>query len=141
MDNSSNIRPYALGDYPQVRRILEEGGLFYEPMDSPDRMEKKISRDPNSIFVAVEQDQVVGTVSIMEDGRLGFVFRLAVAVGHRNQGIGLGLMTHAEQELTDRGYDEIHILLEEDNPGLREYYKKQGYEEGNPYRWMTKERK
>lgn len=136
-----NIRTYIPQDYPQVRGILEQGGLFHEPIDLQERMEQKITRDPSSIFVAVDSNRVVGTVSIMEDGRMGFIFRLAVEAGHRNRGIGLNLMIHAEGELASRGHDEIHILVEEDNPGLQEYYKKQGYEEGSVYRWMVKERK
>jgi len=141
MQDNTKIRTYSLGDYPWVVRILEEGDLFYKPMDSPERLEQKISRDPRSIFVAVRSDEVVGTVSIMEDGRTAFIFRLGVSKEYRNKGIGKLLMSTAEEELFSRGYKEIHVLVEEENSELQDYYHKQGYEKGNIYRWMTKERK
>ena len=139
-ENKSVITPYDSNDYPKVKAILEEGSLYYEPMDSPERMEEKASRDPNSIFVATDSSGVIGTASLMEDGRMAFIFRLAVAESHRGRGIGLDLMQKAEEELKRRGYKEIHILVEEENP-LNDYYKKQGYVEGHNYRWMTKETK
>ncbi|KKU87565.1 MAG: hypothetical protein UY17_C0014G0003 [Candidatus Beckwithbacteria bacterium GW2011_GWC2_47_9] len=134
------VRPFIIADYPQVKEILTVGGLFYEPMDSLDKFEAKITRDPKSIFVAVAEDKVVGTVSVMEDGRMPFIFRLAVAQEFRKIGIGSKLMGIAEQELFDRDYKEIHILVEAENNDLQNYYEKIGYDKGNIYRWMAKER-
>lgn len=139
MNNQIGIRPYTPVDYPQVRTLLEEGNLYYEPNDSQKRLDEKISRDPKSIFIAQDLDQIVGTVSLMEDGRMAFIFRLAVRPTHRNRGIGRNLMDKAEEELRSRGHKEINILVEEDNNELKDYYRRQGYEEGHPYRWMAKE--
>lgn len=135
------VRPYGNGDYGQIKQILKEGGLFYEPMDSQARIDEKILKDPRSIFMATRADEVIGTVSLMEDGRMAFVFRLCVKKEARNAGVGIMLMAHAEKELFSRGYTEVNILVEEGNTQLLEYYVKQGFEKGNLYRWMTKERK
>lgn len=139
VENQITVRPYITSDYPQVKVVLKEGGLFYDPNDSEDAMERKIKKDPNSVFVATESGLPVGTVSIMEDGRMPFVFRLAVSEKYRNRGIGASLMSKAEEELRSRGYNEITILVEENNSELKDYYKRQGYEEGHVYRWMAKE--
>lgn len=140
MENKVDIRNYSPADYEQVRGLLVEGGLYYESMDSPQRLQKKISMDPDSILVAMESERVVGTVSLMEDGRMAFIFRLAVDPENRNRGIGKALMDEAERVLLRKGYKEINILVEEDNTELQEYYARQGYEKGNAYRWMAKER-
>lgn len=143
MQDISGVRisNYSPTDYGQVNKLLEDAGLYYEPLDSEERLQEKISRDPNSILVAVESNKLVGTVSLMEDGRIAFIFRLAVDLQHRNKGIGTALMEEAEKELFRRGHEEIHILVEEENAELQDYYEKQGYEKGNIYRWMTKERR
>lgn len=135
-----NIRSYTSADYESIRKLFVNGGLHYEPMDSEERLREKISRDPNSILVAVESEKVVGTVSLMEDGRMAFIFRLAVDPENRNKGIGRRLMAEAERELFRMGYQEVNILAEEADTGLQEYYEKQGYKKGTAYRWMAKER-
>ena len=138
--NSVGVRAYEPADYARVREILDQGNLFYEPFDASERLNEKILRDPKSIFVAVRSSEIIGTVSIMEDGRMPFIFRLAVKQEFRNAGIGIMLMDSAEKELFSRGYKEVHILVETETEQLQGYYAKQGYEKGNSYRWMTKER-
>lgn len=135
------IRLYTQEDYQQTKKILTEGSLFYDPMDSQERLTKKIKRDPESILVAEENSQIVGTVSFMEDGRMPFIFRLAIDTSHRKQGLGKALMERAKEILRLRGYNEINILVDERDEELQDYYRKQGYEKGNTYRWMSKELK
>jgi ribosomal protein S18 acetylase RimI-like enzyme len=141
MESQINIRNYTVDDYEPVRQLLVDGGLYYEPFDSRERLSEKISRDSKSIIVATEADRVVGTVSLMEDGRMAFIFRLTVNPENRNRGIGKALMLAAEKELFGRGHTEVNILVEEGNPELQKYYEHQDYEKGNVYRWMTKERR
>lgn len=133
------LRPYLPDDYPKLKTILSEGGLFYELMDKEERVLEKIHRDPESILVAISERQIVGTVSIMEDGRMPFVFRLAVETNFRNRGIGTRLMEAAEEILKKRGYGEVNILVEADDSELKDYYERQNYEKGSIYQWMSKE--
>ena len=109
-------------------------------MEAPERLAEKVKRDPESVIVAAVANQLIGTVSIMEDGRMPFVFRLAVREDKRRQGVGARLMDEAEKRLKSRGYDDIHILVNESEEELKDYYRKQGYKEGNLYRWMYKEK-
>lgn len=141
MEKQVAIRSYSTADYEQVKQILVDTEMYYEPIDSSERLQEKILRDPTSICIAVKSDRVVGTVSLMEDGRMAFIFRLAVNPKDQNKGIGKALRKEAENELFRRGHREINILVEEDNKGLQEYYGRDDYERGNVFRWMTKERK
>jgi len=135
------IRPYLSMDYSQVKSIYEESGLYDQENDSQQRLDEKISRDPTSIIVAVDEERVVGTISLMEDGRMAFMFRLAVKSTHRERGIGMALLQAADEELQRRGGLEINILVDEQNQELKDYYTNRGYKEGHSYRWMYKERK
>lgn len=136
-----DIRPYKNSDYQEVKKLYIEGGIYYEGTDSYGNLQKKIARDPKSIFVAIEGKEIAGTVSITEDGRMTLISRLAVSWKYRNKGIGKVLMKKAEEELTLRGCDKFNILVREENKNLQKYYEKQGYEKGNIYRWMEKKRK
>lgn len=136
---SVSIRPYVPEDYTPIRQILEEGNLFYDKMDGEERLREKVARDPQSILVAEEAAQIVGTVSIMEDARMAFVFRLGVKMAYRGRGLGTRLMQEAETLLQGRGYDEVHILVSEEDTELQGYYERVGYEKGHGYRWMYKE--
>src|SRR5438132_354406 len=52
MANSNvELRPYQLQDYTQVRKILEQVGLYYPMMDSEERLSSKVTQNPGSIIV------------------------------------------------------------------------------------------
>lgn len=133
------IRPYKPNDYRTVKKNLEEGGLFYAGMDSEDRFKEKIRRNPDSILVAEVDGKIIGNVLFIEDGWAAFGFRLAVSKKYRRWGIGTKLMAAVENILRKRGYPEVHILVNESEIGLKQYYSKIGYKEGNLYRWMYKD--
>lgn len=139
MPSDVSVRPYQPDDYTSVKRNLEEGGIFYDDMDSAERLEQKIKRNPGSVIVAERNGEVVGNVFLIEDGWAAFVFRLAVSKEHRKQGIGSGLMKAVEDEARKRGYSELHILVGEEEKDLQDYYEALGYGKGNLYRWMYRE--
>jgi ribosomal protein S18 acetylase RimI-like enzyme len=132
------IRPYKHSDYPQVRSVLKNVGLFYEYMDNENLFTEQINTDPNSIFVAEINDQIVGNVILKAAGWGPLLFRLAVLKKFQKQGIGTKLMMVAEQEIIKRGRPEIHLLVEEDRLDLQEFYKRMGYKVGHSYKWMWK---
>jgi ribosomal protein S18 acetylase RimI-like enzyme len=133
------VRPYTPDDHLAVKEILEEGNLYYEGMDSAERLAGKIRKDVESILVAVTDEKVVGNVFTVDDGGWGaFIFRLAVRKEYRKRGIGALLMDEAEKRLHAKGFREIHILVSEDDQELQAYYEKLKFEKGHTYRWMYK---
>lgn len=132
-----NYNPSA--DYPQVRQILDEADMYYEPSESEERLTEKSRRDPDSLMIASVGNEVVGTVSILEDGRMAFIFRLAVRKDMRGNGVGSELLKEAEKRLTERGLEEVWLLVNGNDTTLKDYYLKRGYSGGkNLYRFMTK---
>lgn len=132
------IRPYSLRDFEEVRENIEDAGLYYPELDNENRLKEKISRDPDSILVAIFNNKVAGSIFIMEDGRGSFLFRLAVKKKYRKKGIGTELLRAAEKQLKEKGYSEVSLLIREEKLDLKNYYTKRGYKEGNLYRWLTK---
>ncbi|HSW37665.1 MAG TPA: GNAT family N-acetyltransferase [Candidatus Saccharimonadales bacterium] len=134
----SEIRSYTASDYEVLAQLLQEAGIFYEPFHSPARVGAKIARDPESILIAEREGEVIGTASIMEDGSRAFIFGLAVAAEQQRQGVGSQLMAEAESLLKSRGYEEVHILVDDGDDELQAFYERHVYDPGHAYRWMTK---
>lgn len=63
---------------------MEEGGLYYPEIDSEQKLNKEIKRNPGSIIVAESNGETVGNVLTMDDGWWLFFFRLSVAKDYRN---------------------------------------------------------
>lgn len=133
-----DIRSYCDADYDAVKKILQSGGHFDDVWDSREHWKRKIEKDPNSILVAVEGDEVIGCQLIIRDDWTCFFFRLAVKESHRSKGVGTALMVAAEEQLKKAGVDEVAIFVDEDDPGLQGYYEKRGYLRGGNYRCLYK---
>jgi ribosomal protein S18 acetylase RimI-like enzyme len=138
-DIAMQIRPYTSTDYASVIAIYKEGELFEEEMDSEEILKRKTERDPESLLVGLKNDQIIGTVSVVEDGRFAFVFRLAVKKSERGNGVGTKLLSEAEKLLKKRGNKTVHILVNEKESELQSYYEKLHYRRGRLWRWLWKD--
>src|SRR4051812_9687735 len=128
MKDEIQIRFYKPADYPQVKAIYQsKGAWFKEGVDDEERLTEKIRRDPESILVVDKAGKVVGTISLIEDGRHAFIVRLAVLESEREKGIGSQLLREAENILIQRGLKKINILVSETESDLYDYYEKRGY--------------
>src|SRR3989344_5094290 len=129
------IRRYQKPDFPEVKDILEKGGLYWEIPDNEKSLERKIQNDPDSILIATLDNKVVGTLFIIPDF-MPFIFRLVVHPDFRNKGIGTELMCAGEDLLKRRGCNHVNILVASEDKKLQVFYERQGYEKGHTYTWM-----
>ena len=102
-------------------------GVRVGPSDTPAELERKLKRDPDLFLVAVDGEQLVGTVMGGFDGRRGMVYHLAGASTHRRQGIASQLMAEVEKRLEARGCIKCYLLVRPDNDTAAEYYKAIGW--------------
>lgn len=133
-----NIRPYLATDYEAIKAILQSGDLFDDAWDAPSHLNQKIAKDPTSILVAEEENEVTGCILIIRDNWTPFLFRLAVKESYRKKGVGTALMQAAEEQLRNEGMDEVAIFVDEEKTDLQKYYEKRGYIRGGNYRCMYK---
>ena len=117
-------------DFPQVENLWAsmEKGVRLGRSDTPDEIQKKLTRDPDLFLVAEEDGQIVATVIGGYDGRRGLLYHLAVAASCRGQGIGSRLMDEVESRLRAKGCLRCYLLVTTDNPEGMQYYEKQGWE-------------
>lgn len=122
-------------DFPSVRQNLQEGNLFWEEWDGEEKLRKRSQKKPDSVVVAVIDNQVVGNVFLVDD-IYPYVFRLAVRKEFRRKGVGQQLMEEAMKRLKEHGHDEIAVFVEDDNEELKDWYKKLGFTAEGAYRSM-----
>lgn len=127
MEEKVTIRSYKDSDYPAVKSVLKEAGLFGKTWDTRSNLRKKIRTTPNSIMLAVSGKDVVGCIYAQTDGWNGQLYRLGVRRAYRNRGVGTKLMKTAERFLKKKGAAEVALWAESKNKGLHRYYKKRGY--------------
>jgi len=90
------------------------------------------------ILMAFRDERPVGAVFISWDladepeirehlAEVPMVFHLHVAVEHRHQGIGRGLLRRAEELLRERGHDRVLLGVDKSNEMARAFYLWLGY--------------
>jgi len=117
------VRPYTSADYESVKAMLDLEGRFDEVTDSQERIDRQIQRDQNSIFITEQSGRITGTASIMEDGRMAYVFKW---LGTTELGVKSALK-RAEDELTERGYSSWDVLVDAHWPIIGEAFNSLGY--------------
>lgn len=136
-----NIRSYQDADYSALISLykMSEEFSFDEETDARERLLAKIERDPRSILLAIESDRVIGSVSIIEDGRVALLFRLVAdaSVGDRLAVVS-ALVHESERILRERGYKEIHNTAPVNNEMATQIRTNVGFTKGKDYSWFWK---
>src|SRR4051794_13609004 len=90
---SLDVRRYTLIDYLSVKELYEAAGVFDPETDAEERLLAKVEENPDSILVATDENgTVLGTVSLIEDGRIAILFRLVVKQGAHEHVIRMQLL-------------------------------------------------
>lgn len=94
-----------------------------------------IGLEPGGCFVAVtEREQVVGVITSVAYGKIGWVGNVIVQPQRRDSGIGVALVNHALDHLTKRGVVTTGLY------GYRNvvhFYEKLGFKASRPFFWMS----
>lgn len=89
------------------------------------------AREPEGIFVALEEDEVVGyiTVTISREKSMGRMMDMVVDARYRRQGIGSQLIERALQYMRDQGMRLAKIETLTNNEAGQAAYPKHGFVE------------
>lgn len=135
------IRFYKKEDYQGLIDLYKKSDQFKldEVTDSEEGIARKIKKDPESLLIAEENGQIVGSVSLIEDGRIALLFRLIASPDSPNKdNILKALVEKSESILKERGYLEMHNTAPTNDLNALMERKKLNFEEGNVYTWFTK---
>lgn len=90
-------------------------------------------------MVAILNKEIVGTVSIIADGRIAMLFRLLAKKNTNGKAVRNKLMEEAEKILRKKGYKNVHVVSIKEDTKLHNEYQKEGYKKGRLYQWFWKE--
>lgn len=129
------VRQYVPEDYEQLKTLYLDsstfGGQFDEARDAADRLQKKIEADPDAILVVEQDSKVVGSVSLIDDGRVAWLFRFAVL--QDNSDVAKALCDKALELLKSRGHTEVLVYTPVGNQELYDRYEQLGFTKGGDY--------
>jgi ribosomal protein S18 acetylase RimI-like enzyme len=88
---------------------------------------KKIATQDGLLFVAVDNNNIMGTIMAGYDGHRGWLYSVAVHPSKRLSGLGSMLVHHAEKALANLGCLKINLQLLATNEATAAFYKSLGY--------------
>lgn len=91
-------------------------------------IDKKVDFNDGLFFVAVENDNVIGTVMAGYDGHRGWIYSMAVSPDYRKKGLGSALLSFAEEKLAERGCMKINLQIMAGNEPVQAFYLSNGYQ-------------
>jgi len=123
------IRRLQEADLAQMVAVWRGSGLSYRPKgrDRISSLRSQRVAAPDLFLGAFTGSELVGTVMASDDGRRGWINRLAVLPGARRTGIAKALISAAEDALRKRGRRLFCVHVETDNAPSMRLLEKTGY--------------
>lgn len=135
------IRSYLEQDYEKLKSLYLHpewyGGVFDEARDGRERLAAKIAEDPQAILVYERDNELLGTISIIEDGRVAWLYRFVV--GDFEPEITRELYDAATKILKERGHSEVLVYTPVGDKNLDARYDSLGMTKGGDYTCFYKE--
>lgn len=134
------IRIMSIEDYSEVYSLwLSCKGMGLNSLDdSKNGIEKFLSRNPDTCFVAEIDKRIVGSILAGNDGRRGYIYHTAVSPQYQKQGIGSRLVDTAIEALKKSGINKIALVVFDKNNSGNIFWKKQGFTKRNDLVYRNK---
>ncbi len=127
-------------DYPGVEALYRDsgtfGGQFDAARDTKEKLAELETEKPGSILVAELNGQIIGTVTLFEDGRAAWLYRFAVSttIPETSQSkIVTALWSAAKIEMQNRGHIQVLVYAPIDHIELEKRYVDIGFTKGKNY--------
>lgn len=127
--------------YEQLRQLYLHsewyGGVFDEARDGRERLAQKIADDSQAILVYERDGELLGTISIIEDGRVAWLYRFVVK--DFDPEVTKELYDAAAKILKERGHSEVLVYTPVGDENLDARYDSLGMTKGGDYTCFYKE--
>lgn len=123
------IHELSLKDYKRIVELWDQAGMHakLKGRDRPDNLRKQVASGTVFILGDVKEGLLRGVIVVSNDGRKGWMNRLAVLPRFRDRGIASGLIEEAEKRLKRMGIEIFAAHIEEENRSSRQLFEKLGY--------------
>ena len=124
-------RTVTIKDYDAIFELwnsTEQSRRALNPVDDTrEGIDRYLKRNPNTCFVAVTDDIIVGVILTGHDGRRGIIHHMCVHPDYRRRGIAGQLVSLAEDALKKEGIQKVFGLVFKDNDTANTFWEQQGY--------------
>jgi ribosomal protein S18 acetylase RimI-like enzyme len=135
-----DARRMSLDDYDDLVALWKAAGLEHRPdgRDSRASVARDLARPGNLFLMAWDGDLAVGSVLCTEDGRKGWINRLAVRPSHQRRGIATMLVEAAEEHFNSLGIGVYAIIVHRGNASSLALFHALGYENHEEMIYLSK---
>lgn len=123
------VRKMIITDYDKVYNLWRScpGMGLNNIDDSKEGIEKFLNRNPDTCFVAEEDEQIIGVILVGNDGRRGYIYHTAVKPSYQKKGIGTQLVNTALEALKNIGIIKVALVVFDRNEDGNAFWEKQGF--------------
>jgi len=123
------IRPYTPADFEKVVALWKACELTRPWNDPVSDIAFCLGSENSRLMVGVPggESKIVATAMVGHDGHRGWIYYVAVAPEHQDQGAGREIMAHAESWLARRGVPKAMLMIRETNQKVVGFYERLGY--------------
>ena len=130
MSDNIETREFSISDYDAALELWQRvEGLEIAEGDDRESVAHFLARNPGLSRVATDGAVIVGIALCGHDGRRGYIYHLAVDPAYRARGLGKRLMNECLDGLRRAGLKRALILVANDNPRGRKFWRRYGWEE------------
>lgn len=108
-----NVREITIADYDRLI-LFWKANYFVSEMDSKDRFQLFLDKNPHLSLLSEESGDIVGTALGSFDGRRGYIQKVVVDKKFRKKGIGQQLVEKVIEKIISLGATYIPINVEEE---------------------------
>ena len=127
----TTYRTMDISDYEQVYKLwLSCAGMGLNNLDdSKEGIQRFLSRNPDTCFVAQGEQNIVGVIIAGNDGRRGYIYHTAVDPECRHQGIATRLVNEAMAALKKLGINKTALVVFSRNADGNAFWENVGFTE------------
>lgn len=128
-------RNAVIDDISNMHRLWRE---FWPEQPYESNLKRKIGLDPDLVYVAEIDRQIIGTIIGGFDGWWGWIYRIAVMPKYQNKGIATKLIREMQTRLKARGAKSANAIVSSLNKRMHHVLEKLGYGEREDKRLFLK---
>lgn len=126
---TSTIRIARPSDVESILTLWTESDAEPTHTDDSIGLNTLLANDPDALAVAMDGNEIVGSVIAAWDGWRGSIYRLVVSPSHRRHGLASQLLAYAEARLNSVGAVRLQAIVVGTDPAAVGFWNVTGWEQ------------